>query len=54
MNLITFLFPNAECNISGGLKIFCEYANRLSADGYEVHIVYAGSLFWVKKNCVLR
>ncbi len=27
----------------------CEYANRLTADGHNVHIAYAGSIFWGKK-----
>lgn len=46
---ITFLFPNSGSQLSGGLKVVCEYANRLAADGYEVHIAYAGSIFWSKK-----
>ena len=36
--------------MSGGLKVICEYANRLVADGCEVHILYAGSLFWKDKS----
>lgn len=47
---ITFLFPNSGNQLSGGLKVVCEYANRLAADGYEVHIAYAGSIFWGKKT----
>ena len=47
---ITFLFPNSGSQLSGGLKVVCEYANRLAADGYNVHIAYAGSIFWNKKT----
>lgn len=47
---ITFLFPNSGKQLSGGLKVVSEYANRLAADGYEVHIAYAGSIFWSKKT----
>lgn len=50
MPSVSFLFPSAGCNLSGGLKVIYEYANRLSADGCEVHIVYAGSIFWSKKS----
>lgn len=50
MTSISFIFPSSgECP-SGGLKVICEYANRLAADGFTVHIVYAGSLFWRKKS----
>lgn len=48
--IITFLFPNAGTNLSGGLKVVCEYANRLAFDGHDVHIAYAGSIFWSKKT----
>ncbi len=27
-----------------------EYANRFVADGYEVHIVYSGSIYWMRKS----
>lgn len=47
---ITFLFPNSGNQLSGGLKVVCEYANRLAADGHTVHIAYAGSVFWGKKT----
>lgn len=47
---ITFLFPNSGSQLSGGLKVVCEYANRLAADGHDVHIAYAGSIFWSKKT----
>lgn len=47
---ITFLFPNSGAQLSGGLKVVCEYANRLAADGHDVHIAYAGSIFWGKKT----
>lgn len=47
---ITFLFPNRGAQLSGGLKVVCEYANRLVADGHDVHIAYAGSIFWSNKT----
>ena len=48
--IITFLFPNIGSHPIGGLKVVCEYANRLASDGYNVHIAYAGSIFWNKKT----
>jgi glycosyltransferase involved in cell wall biosynthesis len=53
-NIITFLYPSKGCSLSGGLKVIGEYANRLARDGYRVHIVYAGSLFWRKKSLRLK
>lgn len=50
MKSISFLFPVNGTNLSGGLKVVCEYANRFAAAGYNVHIVYAGSIFYKKKN----
>ena len=50
MKSICFLYPSSGDLPSGGLKVVCEYANRLAADGCEVHIVYAGSLFWARKS----
>lgn len=50
MSSVSFLFPSRGNQLSGGLKVICEYANRLAADGHEVHIVYAGSLFWKDKR----
>lgn len=47
---ISFLFPNSGAQLSGGLKVVCEYANHLAADGHNVHIAYAGSIFWGKKT----
>ena len=47
---ITFLFPNSGSQLSGGLKVVCEYANRLVADRHDVNIAYAGSIFWRKKT----
>lgn len=50
METITFLFPGHAHAPRGGNKVIYEYANRLATDGYEVHIVYAGSIFWSRKN----
>lgn len=59
MKTITFIFPSPGVNPTGGYKVVYEYANRLVADGYQVNIVYAGSIFWSQKtlyykitNCV--
>ena len=48
--IICFLFPGSGNSLSGGLKVILEYANRLVKDGYQVHIAYAGSIFWQKKS----
>lgn len=48
--IICFLFPGSGNSLSGGLKVILEYANRLVNDGYQVHIAYAGSIFWQKKS----
>lgn len=50
MKSISFLFPVNGKNLSGGLKVVCEYANRFADAGYDVHIVYAGSIFYSKKS----
>lgn len=50
MKSISFLFPVNGKNLSGGLKVVCEYANRFAVAGYDVHIVYAGSIFFSKKT----
>ncbi|MCQ2378326.1 MAG: glycosyltransferase family 4 protein [Victivallaceae bacterium] len=47
---VCFLFPGAGDNICGGLKVVAEYANRFAADGFDVHIAYAGSIFWREKT----
>ncbi len=59
MKTITFILPSPGAKPAGGYKVVYEYANRLAADGHNVNIVYAGSLFWRKKtpyykltNCV--
>lgn len=59
LKTITFLFPHPTAGPAGGYMVVYEYANRLAADGYNVNIVYSGSIFWTKKtrfhritNCV--
>lgn len=47
---ITFIFPHPVAGPTGGYKVVYEYANRLVAEGYNVNIVYSGSLFWKKKS----
>ena len=46
---ITFIFPHAASGPTGGYKVVYEYANRLVNDGFEVHIVYSGSIYWSQK-----
>jgi len=54
MSVITFIFPGHAKNPCGGNKVVNEHANRLAADRHEVHIVYAGSLFWAKKSLYFK
>lgn len=51
---ITFLLPGHGVQACGGYKVVYEYANRLAADGCQVHIAYAGSLFWKKKTLYFK
>lgn len=41
MKSVTFLMPPFQYSPVGGFKIVFEYANELSNEGYDVHIVYA-------------
>lgn len=50
MKTITFFFPGHARTARGGNKVIYEYVNRLVNDGYKIHIVYAGSLFWAQKS----
>lgn len=60
MKSITFLFPGNGRKPIGGYKVVYEYANRLSKDGYIVHIVYPATVFFRKKpfmqkiRCILK
>ncbi len=54
MSIITFIFPGHAKYPCGGNKVVNEHANRLAADGHEVHIAYAGSLFWAKKSLYFK
>ena len=47
---IVILFPHPTAGPTGGYKVIYEYANRLVDDGYDVHIVYSGSIFWRRKS----
>lgn len=49
MTSICFIFPHKADGPTGGYKVVYEYANRLAADGYDVHIVYSGSIYWSQK-----
>lgn len=43
MKSITFLMPPFSYSPVGGFKVVLQYANLLSEDGYDIHIVYADS-----------
>lgn len=56
---ICFMLPHPAKGPTGGYKVVYEYANRFVADGYDVDIVYSGSIFWKQKplryklsNCI--
>lgn len=48
MKSITFLMPPFQYSPVGGFKVILQYANKLSADGYDVRIVYADSTKYKK------
>lgn len=48
--IIAFLFPHPTSGPTGGYKVVGEYANRLAADGHQVHLVYSGSIYWRRKS----
>ena len=50
INSIAFLLPASTKLPAGGYKVIFDYANRLADRGFDVHIVYAGSLFWSRKS----
>lgn len=50
MKSICFIFPHPVPGPTGGYKVVYEYANRFVDDGYEVHIVYSGSIYWMRKS----
>lgn len=47
---ISFLFPHPAQGPTGGYKVVYEYANRFVKDGWQVHIVYSGSIYWKRKS----
>jgi len=47
---VAFLFPHPAIGPTGGYKVVYEYANRFAADGWQVHIVYSGSIYWKRKS----
>lgn len=49
MKCVCFILPHKADGPTGGYKVVYEYANRLAAEGFEVNIVYSGSIFWRKK-----
>lgn len=51
---ITFILPHPAAGPTGGYKVVYEYANRFAADGWEVYIVYSGSIFWKEKPFMLK
>lgn len=54
MKSITFLLPGHGRNPIGGYKVVYEYANRLAADNYEVHIVYPASVFFRQRSFEIK
>ena len=50
MKRVVFLFPHPTAGPTGGYKVVYEYANRLVTDGYDIHIVYSGSIYWNRKS----
>lgn len=49
---IAFLLPKEKPYAVGGYKVALEYANRLVADGYEVYLVYASTLFFGRHSFI--
>lgn len=47
---IAFVMPNHGATPWGGYRVIYEHANRLSNDGFQVTIIYAGSLFWKRET----
>ena len=52
MTSITFLLPTPPIHPSGGYKVVYEYANRLSKDGFNVKIAYAGTILFNERNFI--
>ncbi len=50
MKSITFILPHITTGPVGGYKVVFEYANRFANDGWNVEIVYSGSIFWKEKT----
>lgn len=50
MMKVVILFPHPVAGPTGGYKVVYEYANRMVADGHEVHVVYSGSIYWSRKT----
>lgn len=50
MRSISFLLPKSGNIPSGGYRVVFEYANRLAADGFVVHIIYPTNLFFRKMS----
>lgn len=51
---IVFLLPNGGTLPIGGFKVVYEYANRLIAKDYDVHIVYPASLHFRKQTLKMQ
>ena len=50
MKRVVFLFPHPTAGPTGDYKVEYEYANRLAEEGYQVGIVYSGSIYWSRKS----
>lgn len=50
---IIFLLPGLGRNVPiGGFKVVYEYANLLTADGFDIEIAYLTGLYVSRKNCL--
>jgi glycosyltransferase involved in cell wall biosynthesis len=54
MKRVTFVLSGPAVRPIGGNKIIFEYANRLAADGFEVHIAVAATILWKEQPLHLK
>lgn len=51
---ITILLPCSGYNPVGGFKVVYEYANRLSKDGFSVHLIYPATLLFKEQKVKIK
>lgn len=49
-NSICFILPHPVKGPTGGYKVVYDYANRLAAAGFDVHVAYGGTIHWKRKS----